>query len=268
MSVVQIYNAPTAAMYNTIWGGYARAFGAAVITYMNEVGAAPGFAIDLACGTGDLAEVLCEQGYSMLGIDCSPAMIALAEQRCSRFRDEATAEFRLGDIVIFDSGGRRASLITCSYNSINHLQIKDEWSGCFEAVSVALDVDGYFIFDMNTIRGLEDWNRIRITERPQFTVISRGFFDSSAGKAWKKLSGFRQVEAGLFERFEQIISNTAFAVDHVVELLYRADLAVQHIALVPDLSMSIENAEAHDRVVLVVRHASPLKRPNLVPCRA
>jgi SAM-dependent methyltransferase len=254
--VLQIYNEQTVALYNEIWGGYAKAFGSAVVGLMNAVKAKPGFAIDLACGAGDLAEVLCEQGYSVLGIDCSPAMIAYAERRCSRFRDEARAEFELGDITKFDSGGRRASLITCSYDSINHLQSEDELSRCFESVKAAMDDNGYFIFDMNTIQGLEDWNRVKVTERAGYTVISRGFFDPSLGKAWKKFSGFRHVGAGLFERFEQIIFNIALTADGVFELVSRANLAVHHVALLPNLDRSIENVEAHDRVVIVVRHAS------------
>jgi cyclopropane fatty-acyl-phospholipid synthase-like methyltransferase len=253
---LQVYNEQTAAMYNDIWGGYGRAFGTAVVSYLNKLGATPGFAIDLACGTGDLVEVLCQQGYSTLGIDCSPAMVSHAQQRCLTFQHEAIAEFQLADIGAFETGGRSASLVTSSYDSINHLQTEDEWSSCFKAVSAALSSDGHFIFDINTLRGLEDWNRIRITERPRFTVISRGFFEPSTGKAWKKFSGFRQVEMGLFERFEQIISNTALKIRRVVELLTLAHLAIQHIALLSDLSTPIEDAEMHDRVVLVARRAS------------
>lgn len=252
---MQLYNEQTAALYKDIWGGYGRAFGNAAVDYLIGIGKEPGFAIDLACGTGDLAEVLCERGYSVLGLDCSPAMLVHAGQRCSRFQQQGTVKFQLANITAFESHGQPASLVTCSYDSINHLDSADEWRACFESVRKALSSDGYFVFDMNTMRGLEDWNRIKITERDTYTVISRGFFNPGTGMAWKKFSGFRRTDSGLFERFEQIISNTALPVDTVVALLGSVGLIVQHAALLQDLRKPIADEESHDRIVLVVRPA-------------
>ena len=44
--------------------------------------AAPGVALDLACGTGRHARWLLEQGHDVTGVDVSPGMLAVAERDC------------------------------------------------------------------------------------------------------------------------------------------------------------------------------------------
>lgn len=41
--------------------------------------------IDVPCGTGRLAEVLLEEGFTVAGIDISPAMLAVAQRKLQRF---------------------------------------------------------------------------------------------------------------------------------------------------------------------------------------
>jgi len=43
--------------------------------------------LDLPCGTGRLAETLLEQGFRVVGVDISPAMLAVASRKLQRFDD-------------------------------------------------------------------------------------------------------------------------------------------------------------------------------------
>ena len=43
--------------------------------------------MDLPCGTGRLAETLLEQGFRVVGVDISPAMLAVARRKLKRFDD-------------------------------------------------------------------------------------------------------------------------------------------------------------------------------------
>ena len=220
-------------------------------------------AIDLACGTGELAEALCSEGFSVLGVDLSAPMLTYAKQRCSNYVSAGSAEFVEGDMVYLEVEGGTASLVTCSYDSINHLADEEALMQCFTRVAGALERNGLFIFDLNTVRGLEDWNRILITERPGYTVFSRGFFDKSMGRAWKKFSGFRRLESGYYEGFEQIIFNTAFPVDRVTQLLTAAGLDEQYVALLQNIHLPVSDAESHDRVIIVARQAHMME-PSIV----
>jgi SAM-dependent methyltransferase len=188
----QIYNRETASIYNEIWGQYALNFGTSVIHYLREAPIAAkesALAVDLACGTGNLAQMLCDAGFSVLGIDISPQMLAHAERRCADYVARGSAQFKVGNMVSFSTADRQASLVTCSYDSINHLESESDLSACFNRVAAVMRPDGYFVFDINTARGLQDWDRIKITERPDYVTFSRGFFDPAAGRAWKKFLG-------------------------------------------------------------------------------
>jgi len=57
---------------------------------------APARVADLGCGTGTLTVLLAEAGYRVDGLDLSPAMIALAEQKAATERD-LPVTFRVGD---------------------------------------------------------------------------------------------------------------------------------------------------------------------------
>ncbi len=46
-----------------------------------------GLVLDLPCGTGRLAEVLLEDGFRIVGVDISPAMVHVAQRRLARFAD-------------------------------------------------------------------------------------------------------------------------------------------------------------------------------------
>ena len=45
---------------------------------LKEYGVEEGLVLDLGCGTGNLTELLSDQGYDMIGVDCSEEMLELA----------------------------------------------------------------------------------------------------------------------------------------------------------------------------------------------
>jgi SAM-dependent methyltransferase len=57
---------------------------------------APARVADLGCGTGTLSVLLAEEGYRVDGLDLSPAMVALAEEKAAAHPD-LPVTFRVGD---------------------------------------------------------------------------------------------------------------------------------------------------------------------------
>src|SRR5205823_10811371 len=55
--------------------------GPVLIAAMRRRGWERGLVIDLGCGSGILSRAMTDAGYDVLGIDLSPAMIALARER-------------------------------------------------------------------------------------------------------------------------------------------------------------------------------------------
>lgn len=60
-----------------------------------------GNALDIGCGTGDLAVKLSRKGFAVLGIDISPVAIAKATERA--VREKSNAQFLVGDVFTLDT---------------------------------------------------------------------------------------------------------------------------------------------------------------------
>jgi SAM-dependent methyltransferase len=248
---MQTYSENTANAYNRIWNGYGAAFGESVVRYLTTLApTTQRVALDLGCGTGSSARVLLANGFRVTAIDSSSHMLTHAKANCEQYVAAGLGTFMQGDIREFQVEAP-VGVAVSSYDTINHLESPTELRACFTCVARSLSPDGIFVFDLNTIRGLDDWNRVKITDREDYAVISRGFFEPRTGRAWKKFSGFYSVDNGLYERFEEVIFNTAFRVADVVAELRGAGFEGIHIAALPDFSQGIEDPEAEDRVVFV-----------------
>ena len=109
--------------------------------------------LDLACGTGYAIEYFEERGFRSTGVDASLPMLAVARKRASRLvtGDFAALPFR-----------RSFARITCLYDSLNHLQSREELTAAFANVRHVMDETSLFLFDMNhpdiypTVWGMRD----------------------------------------------------------------------------------------------------------------
>jgi SAM-dependent methyltransferase len=85
------YGEDLAAIHDAGFGDWAH--GAANVLLAH---APPGLVVDLGCGTGILAQQLGKAGRPVLGVDLSPAMLAIARRRAPK------AEFRAGSLLDAD----------------------------------------------------------------------------------------------------------------------------------------------------------------------
>jgi SAM-dependent methyltransferase len=92
----QAYRDDLAHIHDAGFGHFARGAAGVLLEELRARQVDGGLVIDLACGSGLLSEQLAAAGFDVLGIDLSPAFIALARQRVPRgaFRVESllTAE--------------------------------------------------------------------------------------------------------------------------------------------------------------------------------
>ena len=104
--------------------------------------------LDLGCGTGNHSIVLAGRGHEVVGVDRSPAMLALANAKAAAvLADQATLVFQEGNIRDAKAGGAfDAALMMFAVLGYMH-----EDSDVLAALANArrhLDVGGVFIFDV------------------------------------------------------------------------------------------------------------------------
>jgi SAM-dependent methyltransferase len=102
---------------------------------------------DIACGTGRFALELAKQGYKGIGLDLSPAMIAIAHERIAK--ETLALTFEVQDMRGFQFRSP-VDFITCWYDSLNYLGSLEEVKTFFESCYRALELRGCLLFDIET----------------------------------------------------------------------------------------------------------------------
>ncbi len=115
---------------------------------LNRFNHEAGCTLDLACGTGTLTAELKKRGIDIYGADGSFEMLAEANRKA---REEEL------DILFICQRMQRLELFgtintcVCTLDSINHLQGEKQVQAAFKRVSMFMEKDGLFIFDVNTV---------------------------------------------------------------------------------------------------------------------
>ncbi len=123
-----------------------------------------GIACDLGCGTGELAFRLHKAGFDVIAVDNSDEMLDVLFDK----RDEEEAygvQILKQDITKLDMFGT-VDLFTCTFDTVNHLDGENAVQQLFDRVSLFMDPDGVFIFDMNT-----EYKHIHILANEKFDFI-------------------------------------------------------------------------------------------------
>ncbi len=126
-------------IYDKGWGFFGESYFRLVKELFRESFLKHRRILDVACGTGILALKLAQKGFSVVGIDSSPQMIALAQ---AKVKPGLSLSFKVQDMKelnIKDS----FDLIFCTFDSINYLLSKSDISYFLARVNSALKSSGF-----------------------------------------------------------------------------------------------------------------------------
>ena len=124
----------SAAFYDTVTAADARLEGDLEI-YASLC--PPGGAIlELGAGTGRLAFALAERGFSVVGVDIAPAMLAQAVAKRAELEPEVArrVELKRGDMTSLDLK-RTFDLVICPYFTLAHVPRGTAWKNTFATAS-------------------------------------------------------------------------------------------------------------------------------------
>jgi SAM-dependent methyltransferase len=120
--------------------------------------------LELGCGSAGHAIRLAARGFSVDGVDMSPAMIALGRDNIAQLPCEQRKKLTLfeGDVTTF-LPQRRYHAVISLFHVASYQTINDALNGFFRTARAALDQDGIFVFDF--------WHGPAVlTNRPQARV--------------------------------------------------------------------------------------------------
>jgi len=166
--------------------------------------------LDLGCGTGHLAQVLCEKGYHITGIDISAEMVREAQEVAPQ------AVCFQQDMRTFRRE-RTFHAAVALFATMNHLLDVRDFKHVLENVRCSLRSGGWFVFDFNTPSGLKErWQGTEVVVKEDMTVISQGTFDETLGVAETTITTFRP-EGGAWLRTDTVIKLRGYEENNVKE---------------------------------------------------
>ncbi|MFN0204774.1 MAG: class I SAM-dependent DNA methyltransferase [Planctomycetota bacterium] len=171
---------------------------------------------DLACGTGLLASEMARLRKTVYAVDHHPGMLALARERARKLTLPGR-RMRIVDCDIrrFDLKKLQlpepVDLITCFFDSMNHLQHRGDLAKVFRSANAALRPGGWFVFDINTRKGVaHPW-----PDPPEIRIFNKN------GKKYYLYASpipFQQKTGNGGVRFEWFIQLSKDRFRHAVEM--------------------------------------------------
>ena len=178
----------------------------------------PARIIDLGCGTGNILLPLAKEGFSMVGADLSPEMLAEAEHK---LRAEGLSCPLVCQDMTELSLGMEADCILSLCDSLNYLTEDGELSQAFSCIAEHLTADGLFLFDMNTeykFREVYGQNVFAWTE-DDAAYIWENDYDADDRINEYDVSFFLKQENGLYERTEECHYERAYSIEEITAAL-------------------------------------------------
>ena len=178
----------------------------------------PELVLDLACGSGTLTCMMAEKGYDMIGLDLSPEMLDIANEKAKEkgldilFINQDMCDFELYGTV---------DAIICSLDGVNYITDKEALKKVFALVKNYLNPDGIMIFDINSehkLRKVLGENTFVEDEEGVFYVWQNEF-DEEEKICTFILDIFEEDEDGKYSRFQEYQEERAYSTPELEEII-------------------------------------------------
>jgi len=176
--------------------------------------------LDLACGTGMLGCTVARMGIEVVGLDKSKEMLAMAEERRRLYRLDNRPTFFKRDMSRF-SLKRRFDAVGCFFDAANHITDPERFAEFIRCAALHTRPGGFFIFDVNTVRGLGKWDAVLFNNRGQHSVLMKGKYESKSRLAEISIEGFINLANGKRDTFKETFFERAYLHNDIMRLLRR-----------------------------------------------
>lgn len=195
-----------------------------VCRLFKKYGKTPTLLLDAACGTGSFSVEFAKRGISVIGADISSDMLSVANDK--------KAEQGL-DILLINSSLAELDLYgtvdgaVCLLDSLNHITDYRELSRSIKRISLFLEKDSLFIFDVNT-----EYKHEKVLADNTFVIESENVYCVWQNKynAKRKLTDitldFFEGEEGAYTRYTEEFSERAYTDSELEKALKSAGLEI------------------------------------------
>ncbi len=213
-----------------------------------KYGKKPTLLLDVACGTGGFSNEFANLGIEVIGVDMSEEMLSVAREKT----------FDCGNDILYlcqkaeelDLYGTVDGAVCC-LDSLNHITDYKTFYKAFKRISLFLEKDGLFIFDLNT-----EYKHTNILANNVFVVDKGDIYCVWANNYNKKNCAvditldFFVKENDTYSRYTEEFSERAYGAKQVETALKNAGLEI--VGIFDDLSEK-PLSDTSERAIYVTR---------------
>ncbi len=213
----------------------------------DKFGKRPTLLLDLACGSGNFSNEFAKRGISVIGVDVSEEMLCVAQEKSRENRQDIL--YLCQEAKDLDLYGTVDGAV-CLLDSLNHITNYSELCEVFIKVSLFMEKQALFIFDVNTVykheKILAD-NTFVIEDDDIYCVWQNSYGD---GNATEITLDFFENKDGKYLRSTESFLERAYTDREITSALKNAGLKVE--AVLGDMSEHAPEAD-EERVFYVAR---------------
>ncbi len=196
-----------------------------ILRLFNKYGKKPTLLLDLACGTGGFSVQMAKRGIEVIGVDMSEEMLGIARENSANSGTDVL--FLCQRAEELDLYGTVDGAICCM-DSLNHITDIKALEKAIAKVSLFLEEDCLFIFDVNTVykhqKVLGD-NTFVIDEEGIYCVWQNEY-DTDTKTTNIMLDFFVEQEGGEYERFGEEFCERAYTREELSKILEQCGLTL------------------------------------------
>lgn len=191
--------------------------------------------LELACGSGDLAVLLKQEGYSITGMDLSEEMLTIAKSK----QEEAGVHFPLiqadmRDLSVFS----KYDALISYCDSLCYLQSPEDLELVFKEAYQHLKDGGIFLFDVFTTEYIEALDGYSYHDEIPNIIFTWDSYKGDAKHSIEhELSFFRELENGNYERIIEVHKERTYSLDFYIERLKK--IGFSNIELTADFNKEL-----------------------------
>lgn len=199
-----------------------------IASLFKKYGRDRGILLDAACGTGTMARAFAAMGYDVIAVDASEEM--LSEAMGKGYDGGVDILYLQQDIRELDLYGT-VQCAVCCMDSLNHLPDEDSLCRAVCSIGLFMEKDGVFVFDVNTLhkhaRVLGD--NAFVYETDEVLCVWRNAWDPEEKRTDVHLDLFEPLEDGVYERFQEDISERFYSDEVLRACLAKAGMRVEEV---------------------------------------
>lgn len=206
--------------------------------------------LDLACGTGNVTELLHELGYEMTGVDIASGMIEAARQKATEKSLPIT--YYVQDAAELNLPQRDFDLCVSLFDSLNYIIEPKRLDAAIHKVAQHLKPGALFICDMNSEYALKHnfFRQDNIGSRDRLRYDWDSTFDDETRLCRVEMKFWYREENGLERTFKEIHYQFAYREEEVRAMLTAAGFGNIETFQAYTLRAPIRNA---DRIFYVAQ---------------